>query len=127
MDQRRVGGFRWDPSARLVSDASVELKDALSVCELEFVRRNRLDMVRLKLEVEPRVGRLWRVDPDSASGVAVADGVFQESLLTGVLGGKGTLTVGAVLSVRGAFGVGLVTAWRRLEKPVACWNGSELG
>jgi len=84
----------------------VELGADLSVCEIEFefVRRKKLDMVRLKLEVEPRVGRLCRADPGSASVVVGVDSGFEISLLPpGVLGGTGTLTE-EVLSVRGGFG-----------------------
>jgi hypothetical protein len=105
----------------------VELRTDLSVCELEFVRRKKLDIVRLKLAVEPRVGRLCRVDPDSTSAAVGVDSGLEESVFTGVLGGKGALTVGVVVSVGGVFGVGLVTACRRLEKPATCGNESGFG
>lgn len=114
IDQRLVGGFRCAPSARLESDVpvlaspSVEVNADLSLIEFEFVRRKKLDIVRLKLDVEPRVGLLCSADPVSGSAVVGVDSGFEESLFTGVLGGRGMLTAAAVLSVRWDFGVGLV-------------------
>lgn len=52
MDQRRAGAFFSDAP---LQTGSGRANPALSYCEFE--RRKRLDIVRLKLEVEPRVDR----------------------------------------------------------------------
>lgn len=87
-------------------------------------------MVRLKLDVDPRVGRRRVVDPVSCVGAGAGAGDFagdceSDDSLTGVLGGR---SVAVVLRVKGVLVVGLVEACRRVEKPLELWwSDSDVG
>lgn len=86
IDHLREGVFRWEDPGRLTSDTSAEWGAppiaALSVCEL--LRLKKLDILRLKLEVEPRVDRLERgTGVGSCSDDGVAGIGVNETALSG--------------------------------------------
>jgi hypothetical protein len=129
MDHRRLGTFRWPVSCRLASEAAPGIGGIAALSVWELARLKKLDMLRLKLDVEPRVERLERgtgVGSWSAAGVAGID-VDKVALsdLLGVVGLVVLLT--AVSRARGGLlGPGAATApARTLGKGVAAsWSAA---
>ena len=133
MDHRRTGVLRWPPSARFVSEvAPSEPNTALPLLSVscELVRRKILDIVRLKLELDPRVERLdsgmelGSCSADGVAGVGVDGfGVGLENVLLFLRGGV-VLVAAVVFKSKGGFVSGTATG-RPVEKVAGVWWSTE--
>jgi len=130
MDHRRVGGLRWSPSPRFVSEvAPSEPNTALLLSvSCELVRRKILDIVRLKLELDPRVERLdsgmelGSCSADGEAGVGVDGfGVGLEKVLLFLRGG---VVAAVVFSSKGGFVSGTAPE-RPVENVAGAWWSTE--